>query len=213
MKTRFLPTLFLTLAVFVSAANLSAGTITYLVTVNTSGFAGDGNIDLQFNPGNIPGADAATAAVMQFNGAAVVGSPMIVNDVTGVLAPDTTVLFDNQKTFNDFFQEVTFGQSLSFLVTFGGTAIQSPSAGATFGSTFSVGLFDNTANQNPLVGADGIAGEIDINPGSSLLTTQVFPAGSPVASISLVSSPEPATIVLAGMALCVVGIASRKKRG
>ena len=93
-----------------------ADTVTYAVSINTASQIGNGGyIDLELNAGTFPSQDI-TATVTGFSGAML--NPADPNNdaigTTGSLPGDVT--FDNQ-TGNDYFEALTFGDNLSFLVT------------------------------------------------------------------------------------------------
>ncbi len=118
-----------------------AATITYLVTANTSAISGQsGYLDLQFEPG-----PSATRT----------------GDVTGQLP--STLSFDNQTVFNDYFQGINFGTTESFDVTLNGP---SPSGGSV--STFYIAFYASDQSTSLLsVSPEGEAGQITINPDGS----------------------------------------------
>jgi hypothetical protein len=139
-----------------------AATITYLVTANTSAISGQsGYLDLQFEPG--PSAtNLATATVTHFSGTgALSGSATRTGDVTGQLP--STLSFDNQTVFNDYFQGINFGTTESFDVTLNGP---SPSGGSV--STFYIAFYASDQSTSLLsVSPEGEAGQITINPDGS----------------------------------------------
>src|SRR5580698_8602261 len=120
--------------------------VVYNVSLNTTTINGTaGYLDMQFSSG--PGALDATATLSQFVSDAILGAATPTN-TTGSLA--TTVVFDNQ-TANDYLQGLTFGNSLSLLVTLTGPGVDTP-PGVGSGSTFGIFLFDTSFNS--LLGAD-----------------------------------------------------------
>src|ERR1035441_9930218 len=123
------------------AGVVSADTITYGVTVNTSSISGTaGSLDFQFNPGPLV-SQAASLDIFSFAsdgtlaaGACLAGGPCLAGNVTGTLPG--TVTFDNGTGFNDYFQGFTFGSTLLFNVRLYGPAVNSPDGISTSGSTF-----------------------------------------------------------------------------
>jgi hypothetical protein len=184
-----------------SGSNLSASVI-YLVKVDTTAISGQsGNLDFQFNPGNID-SQAATASVNSFSTSGTLGNPAI---VTGDVTPANASLpasftLGNSTGFNDVFQPITFGTTVSFLVTLGGAALNSPNGTSTSGSVFAFSLYD-AAGTTPLLSsaADGSVVDLAVNlNGSTTATTESVAAATVI--------PEPGSCVflaigLAGLAL------------
>jgi len=120
------------------------------VTVDTSSLAGQsGWLDLQFNPGDVT-SPAATALVslLQTDGS-LLPTPVLTGDASGGLA--SQVSFDNNQFFNDYQQQFTFGNTLSFDLSW---TMPSPSTDSTLaGTAFSLTLFDakfNTLLADPI---------------------------------------------------------------
>jgi hypothetical protein len=196
------------------SGNGTAGSIDYLVTINTSSVSGSaGFLDFQFNPGNA-GSQLAGAEITLFDagggtlGAA--GSIQSTGDVTGTLPG--TLIFTNDQSFNDYFQGFTYGSSVSFMLELFGPALSTPNNAATAGSTFGVGLYDDS--QNPIVtdqgNTTGFAGSVDINRDGTT-TTHAYPTGTERPSVTSFQQvvPEPATWILA--LLCACGLAAARK--
>jgi len=183
-----------------------ADTVSYLVTVNTSSQAGNGGyMDLTLATGTL-GAQDITATVTGFNGATL--NPADPNNetigTTGLLPGPLS--FDNQVS-NDYFEAMTFGNQLSFLVTLSGDG-GNLGGGSTSdsGTSFLVTFFDPSISSFLFSNAaDGVAAEIDVA-AEGTVTTSAQP-GSTVAA-----TPEPATLSLLGMGGVLVGIARRRMR-
>ena len=189
--------------------------LSYQVSVNTSVLSGQsGNLDFQFNPGS-SSAESATATVTNFEtiGGILSQPAMLTGDATGSL-PGTLTL-DNGTAYNDVFQGFTFGNSLGFLLTLSGQAIDSP--GGTFGSSFALSLYD-AAGITPLLTTDPNGSVLTVNLNASGTTSVLtFPQSptndTPVAGASPVSAvPEPLSIVLLISALPVGMIVWRHSR-
>jgi hypothetical protein len=183
-----------------------ADTVTYSVTVNTSSQAGNGGyIDLELNAGSF-GSQDITAVVNGFNGAVLnPGDPN--NDAIGTTGSLPGPLsFDNQ-TPNDYFESLTFGNQLSFLVTLSGDGVSTSGASTSDSGTIFQVAFLDSSQSNFLFSNDpnGIAAEIDVAADGTLTT-----AAQPGASV--VATPEPATWSLVGMAGVLVGVVQRKRR-
>ena len=183
-----------------------ADTVTYLFSVNTSSQAGNGGyIDLELNAGSL-GAQDITATVNGFNGAVLnPGDPN--NDAIGTTGSLPGPLsFDNQ-TGNDYFEALTFGNQLSFLVTLSGDGVSTGGASTSdSGTIFQVSFLDSSIS-NFLFSNDpnGVAAEIDVAADGTLTT-----AAQPGSSVA--ATPEPATWVLVGMAGVLVGVVQQRKR-
>ena len=183
-----------------------ADTVTYSVTVNTSSQAGNGGyIDLELNAGSL-GAQDITAVVNGFNGAVLIpGDPN--NQASGTTGSLPGPLsFDNQ-TGNDYFEALTFGNELSFLVTLSGDGVSTSGASTSnSGTIFQLEFLDSGQN-NFLFSNDpnGIAAEIDVAADGTLSS-----AGQP--GVSVAATPEPATLSLVGLAGVLVRVAQRRKQ-
>jgi PEP-CTERM motif len=118
--------------------------------------------------------------------------------VSGTLPGLLTI--DNSTAFNDYFQGFNYGDSISFLITLGGPAIDSPNGTATSGSTFGFAMFDATGG-NPLLTTDpnGNAFTIDVNLDGSTAVND-FSAKAQVA-LAARPVPEPASFWLLGIVL------------
>ena len=194
-----------------SSINAKASSL-YQVTVDTSTLnATAGNIDFQFNPGGGT-TQPAFVTISSFTGATVNGTASTINGVSGNL-PATVTINNSGGSLNDYFQALTFGPSLSFLLQFSGPAVDSPNGTATSGSSFGLSLF-NSAGDTALLtnNADGFIGTADVNLDGTVTTT-TFPSnnegGSPVATFALTSVPEPSTFVLFGASFLLFGYLSR----
>ena len=181
-----------------AASCLSAAPLVLFVNIDTSTFLDtQGNLDLQFNPGD-DSTQFATAQISDYSGSSFSGIASTIGDVAGDLPG--ALLFDNGSAFNDYYRPVIFGSVLRFTLTIDGPAVESPSGTATSGSSFGVGIFDNSLpNPNPLLTTDpnGFIAvvNLDIN---GLISITTFPSdsngGPPAAEV--VAAPEPSTLVL-----------------
>src|SRR6202012_4622793 len=124
-----------------------ADTVTYSVVVNTSSQTGNGGyVDFGLNAGAL-GAQDITATVTGFNGAGLnPGDPN--NDAintTGSLPGPLS--FDNQVP-NDYFEAVTFGNQLSFLVTLSGDGVSTSGASTSDSGTIFQVAFEDGSTSN-----------------------------------------------------------------
>jgi hypothetical protein len=180
----------------VSLGHALADPITYLVTVNTSAINGtSGFLDFDFAPGN----DSQSAFVTIsgfFPGGSLNGTPEGNGGVLGSLPGTLTI--DNSTQFNDYFQGFDYSTTLTFLLAFGGPALVSPDGMFASGSTFGLGMFDNTGS-DPLLTTDPNGNTFTVNvnlDGTTTVTT--FPTnsqgGPPAATVQ--PTPEPSSFVL-----------------
>ena len=71
----------------------------------------------------------------------------------------------NSTQFNDYFEGLIFGNTVTFALAFSGPALTSPNGTAMSGSTFGIGFYDSTP-LNPILTTnvtDGFAGIINVN--------------------------------------------------
>jgi len=186
-----------------------ASPLSYLVTINTSAVAGtSGNLDLQFNPGVLPGTQLATASVQSFSTNGTLGTATLTGNVTGTLPG--TLSFDNQTAFNDDFQGIVFGSTIQFDLLLSGPAVLAPDGISVAGSSFGIGLWDSTG-LNPLLTSDpnGFAGIVNLNLDGTgtTITFLTNSGGPPVVTFTpevTPAVPEPGSIVLFGTGLLAI---------
>ena len=126
-----------------SAATLAvADPITYNITVDSSSIAGTtGSLDFQFNPGPLI-TQAASLQILDFSSdGSLAGSPSLTGDVSGALPG--TLTYDNGTAYNDYFEDFTYGTTLSFEVSLYGPALSSPDGVSTSGSVFAFSMFSD----------------------------------------------------------------------
>ena len=204
MRSRsvYLLALFLFLA---SAA--SANEITYYAKIDTSLIANSpGYIEFQFDQGNAS-SQPATASVYSFAfDGSYSASPQITNDVTGTLPADLT--FDNGTTYDDYFQGITFGDSIFFTLHLYGPALESPNGTASAGSTFAFSMWDSSGTTSVLSDSgDGSNFTVAVNlDGTTTLDT------SHSEGTADIQTPEPVSLLLAGAPLLVFALRRRRRR-
>jgi hypothetical protein len=198
-----------------AAGSARAGSVTYNVSVNTSSLDGSsGYIDSQFNPGG-SGALPATAAVSGFvtDGSLQSAAPLnsISGSVSGMLP--ATLTFSNNTIFNDYFEGLSFGNTINFALTLSGPAVGNSGA---VGSSFAFSLYDGTGS-TPLLTTDPNGSVLTINVNADGTTSvETFPQSpsdnTPVATATPVSTtvPEPSTRLVSVTALAV-GFAFRRR--
>jgi hypothetical protein len=186
-------------ALFLGSLCLSAqaDSVNYWVTVDTSSQSGNyGYIDLELNQGTFASLPV-TASITDFSGGAL--NPADPNNdaigASGSLPGLLTIVAD---TSTDYFEGLTFGNSISFDVTLSGAGVSLAGlAGGTSGTTFVFGFYDDSAS-NPIFTNDpsGATGLIDIaNDGT--VSADALPGPSGGASLAtLTATPEPSTMSL-----------------
>lgn len=193
------------------AVSAMASPIMYDVTVDTSSITGTmGSLDFNFNPGPLV-TQFAQLQILSFtsDGTLAGACPCGTGDVIGQLP--ATLTFDNGTGFNDYFDDFTYGNSISFAVSLYGPALSSPDGVSTSGSTFAFSMFSDPAGVTPVLTSDttdGFAFTVDVNlDGSTTVAnfstqTSVTQMGSPGPS----SVPEPGTMVLSVIGLVCLAI-------
>lgn len=191
--------------------SIASADIIYDVTVDTCSISGTaGSLDFNFNPGPLV-TQSASLQVLNFfsDGALAEDCPCGTGDVNGQLP--ATLTFDNGTAFNDYFDQFTFGSTISFDVSLYGPALAAPDGVSSSGSTFAFSLFSDAAGTIPVLTTDttdGFALAINVNlDGTTTLTdfslqTDVQPPASGV--------PEPGSLILVGMGITIVlGLSKR----
>jgi hypothetical protein len=169
--------------------------IVYDISVNSSSVASQpGYLDVQFNPGQSPGAPPATATISQFvlGGGALGGPALLDGDVTGSLPG--VVAFGNGSPFNAILQPLSsIGNSTSFRVSFDGDFL---TAASSVDTAFSLALLD--AAFNPLLSSDPTDGRLVVfDLGSHGAVT--FSSFSTAISVNAVPEPSAWLLLVAGL--------------
>jgi hypothetical protein len=195
-------------ALCLSTAVASASPITYTVAVNTSSIAGDaGSLDFNFNPGPLVSQTADLQILSFATDGTFTGGPTLTGDVAGTLP--TTLTFDNLAGFNDYFQNFTFGSTLSFQVSLYGPALSSPDGLSTSGSAFAFSMFSDSAGTIPVLTTDmtdGFATTVNVNLDGTTTLTSYIPSSNPPGV-----TPEPFSLLLLGTGLLGLGMLARRK--
>lgn len=164
-----------------------------------------GYVDFQFNLGPLV-TQGATVQIQGFNGATYIGgTQQLTPGASGGPLPSTITLV-NSSSFDDAFEGVTLGNSLSFLLDFGGPAVNSPNGTATSTSEFLFSMFSDVNGTVPLLTSDpnGVLGSVTVNLDGTLKAQSVSP--------NLGFVPEPGAFWLLGGGLSVLGALRRFRR-
>jgi hypothetical protein len=174
--------------------------VVYHVEADTQSIAGtDGALFLQFNPGIAGAAPSATAvlSLLSLDGGTL-EPPLILSGSVEASEPEEPfeLRFSNSTAWNDAYQPVKFGQSLSFQVSFDGDFMTSTE---DVGTAFWISLL--TVDDQVLLPDES---------GTASLTFQLFaPAQiehslNPAFDVSVVPEPSTWVLLLVGM----IGIAA-----
>jgi PEP-CTERM motif len=185
------------------------------VRVDTSSISGTtGSLDLNFNPGPLVTQPASLQILDLTSDGMLAGNcPCVTGDVTGQLP--STLTFDNGSGFNDYFDNFTFKQSMSFHVSFYGAALSTPDGTSTSGSTFAFSMFSDAVGIIPTLTTDttdGFAFTINVNFDGTTTVTN-YSSQTSVNPLNGAATPEPSTLALIGIGGVVfAGFVRRRKR-
>jgi len=193
----------------------AAGPINFDVTVDTSSiFSTAGSLDFNFNPGPME-TQLASLKILDFTSNGLLGGgPALTGDVAGTLPG--TLAFDNATGFNDYFEGFTFGNTLSFELSFYGPALSAPNGASTSGSTFAFSMFSDAAGTIPALTSDttnGFAFTVNVNLDGT--TTVTNSSAQITVAQSAGASPEPGTLppMLLALSLVLWYCARLRRRG
>jgi hypothetical protein len=192
-------TLSLFLALFTSAAVQADVLLPFLV--NTSSVSGaQGFLDFQFNPLNASTLPE-TATIVSFSGAtynSTLGATLT-GGATGGPAGVSNIVLSNSTSYNDAFEGVSYGKSISFTLDLSGIGITNPNGNRSSGE-FDFSLFDS--NQNPILTSNpnGYALTVDVNANGTIAVVPQSP--------NVTLTPEPSSLSL--LSLPLLGLAAKK---
>jgi hypothetical protein len=186
------------------ASSARAGSVSYLVDVNTTGLAGQaGYLDAQLAAAAPPVSSTVTVTIQNVASDATPGPvTSAVGDVSGSFSNTPLVLGnDNAGSsipgLSELQQTGTYGTFISFTLTISGSEVNGGPSVPFTGTVFSLILEDSTQtglNQGPMAGE---AFDIYVNPGGSLTVTPNDPyiAGGPVPGYAPASGNFPSVII------------------
>ena len=178
----------LVFALTIFAATCARADSWYEFSVDTSSIAGkSGYMDFQFNPGATSSDGSAVVTNFSSN-ASNFGIPVITGDAAGAL-PGTVTINSTYGQWNDYFQSLNFGTTISFLLELSG------GSGNTFGLSFY-----STDGATPLLTSDSpnnCATTIDLNSASPPTVTDF---SSNLVKTSPVPIPAPFWLIGSGLA-------------
>jgi PEP-CTERM motif len=213
-----------------------AGSLSYLVTVDSTGISGlSGFLETQLATAAPPATPSVTATIGSVSTDGIVGAvTFTAGDVSGSFSSTPLTLANDTASssitgLSDVQQAFTYGTTLSFVLTLSGSEVMSGNSATPFtGTVFTFILED--ANQNGLNSGPLFPGEafdIYVNPGGgSLMVAPNDPylAGGPVpgfapaaegdpsVTIAPFSVPEPSSFVLLGLGTLILFSRYRRAR-
>jgi hypothetical protein len=193
---------------FGSSAALADTTLA--VSIDTSLFGDAGWLDFQYSPANVGGSPATTVTLSGFQGFDAGALVETTSQVSGSLGNGYVI--GNGESWNSLFHAVSYGEVLSFNVTFSGDNVDL--SGNGYGSTFAVWAYgadgvtllgDSSGHARQLVDVDWAPGSVA---GSAGTLTAVSYSGA--ATISAV--PEPSSWLMLGIGAMLVAGAARRRQ-
>jgi hypothetical protein len=194
-------------------SSLNAASVSYRFTINTATLSGQAdNLDFQLNPGDLssPFVMLDISSFVLNGGSFTANHIAFTGDAAGTLAGHLTL--DNNSGFNDAFQPVLVGTSVTFVATFSGAGVNNP---ASPGSSFGFSIY-NGAGTTPLLttSGDGTIAGVNLDAGGvAAFTNPATGGGSSVATVAVISTaPEPSNAVLMLLGLCSIIVRAGQRR-
>lgn len=182
----------------------------YAVTIDTSGLGvASGNLDMQFLPAVAGNALPATVAITGFQPAnSLTGSPELTGNAYGALVGTATL--GNTGPYNDLYQALTFGPTVTFTAEFA-VDKANPPAMLNSDTQFSLVFYDNDAS-HVLGSAAADSSFLRFNIGTDgAISYNTANGGTPIATVALV--PEPGGLWLWAIgAAGIAGLAAGRRR-
>lgn len=212
LRKRLVP--FVGLLLSMLLAPVSKANTIFNVEIDTGSLnATNGWIDIQFNPGAISWQDAyvdvsafTTDGTLLFSLSPL--SPAGTAGVSGGPLP-TPITIQNSEAFNDYFQNIMFGDTIQFSLGFYGSAIDAPDPKVFSGSTFSFALYGDDQTTT-LLGASPLFA-VDINVDGTVSTSNFAPAVVTLEA-GVAAIPEPSTLWFCGLPLSIIGLRFIRRR-
>jgi hypothetical protein len=205
----------------VAGASARAGSVSYLVTVDTTDLAGQaGYLDAQLAAAAPPASASVKATIQDVVSDATPGPvTSAVGDVSGSFSSTPLVLGnDNAGSaipgFSQLQQSGTYGTFLTFTLTLSGSEVNGGPSVPFTGTVFTLLLEDSGQNGLYTGPMAGEALDIYVNPGGSLTVDAYGPASGtgPPLTITPAAIPEPSGVVLLGVGLGAAIAAGRLRR-
>jgi hypothetical protein len=185
----------------------------YNVTIDTSSISGNsGFLDFQFNPGNTP-PPLGTVTISNFSGGQIGSGELRMGDVSAGTLP-SSISINNTSSYNDYYTPFTYGSSLSFKLSFSGSALTSPNV-----SSFAFSLLDNANPQAGLLTSnpDSTAfwidvGKVNVGDNKTSLTNFGMLPGAGSVVMAAVPEPEEYAMMLMGAGMVAFQVKRKQKR-
>jgi hypothetical protein len=191
-----------------AAPHLSASLI-YDFSVDTSSLNGQ-NDYMDFVLGSLGGSALGMTATISNFATDGFYDPNDIQFINGAGSLLDLVTLNNTDAYNDAYQAITLGNSLSFVLTLSGPGIDNPGAANTFGF-----LIYGSDQATPLL-TNSFDGTIAGVEASSAVGVQPFANpnadGGPSAATVALATPEPATLLPLSAAGIAMLIACRSRR-
>ncbi|GGY85156.1 NF038129 family PEP-CTERM protein [Pseudoduganella plicata] len=179
------------------------------VSIRTADFGvSSGWLDLQFNGPGVGLAPAATVTLTDFVGFDAGAQVITAGNVGGSLAAGYVI--GNDAGWNDLFHAVSYGNVLSFKVTFAGDVDLSGNIGQSIFGILAYGPDQTTLLGNP-ASADGTLGTITWTPATVVGGAGAVDFAIHASAIDIAPVPEPSAWLMMGIGAMLVAGAARRR--